>query len=174
MAWQQAGALGPEIWGACREGNSRWMFVLDYSQSVALWVSPRPWMSPGHARALRIYSIGSVIIATTLAVYFWGSFALGLIRHLFVKKVVLHFDNEESLPSFSGGEANSAYIPIVKDGSFIFPLLATDVSNVESRHIPWKCRYDLHNLTRDIGDEATSKGLTTSFSTIKYYGSTEM
>mmetsp|Transcript_11372 Transcript_11372/g.22828 ORF Transcript_11372/g.22828 Transcript_11372/m.22828 type:complete len:768 (+) Transcript_11372:268-2571(+) len=162
--WQGAKAMDGQVWGPCIiHASSR-------SDSIALWASPQPWMSVEHAQALRIYSIGSVMITLALALYFWGRGAVNLVYSLFCTNTVPPREDEDNLPLFSQKRSgHSAYIPQVKDSKFMFPLLATDLSLMGTRHIPWQCNYERTNLARDIGDEATQQGLIHAFSVVKRY-----
>jgi hypothetical protein len=163
--WQKAGARDGKVWTECVPHLST-----RNHYSLSLWASPQPWMSVEHAHALRIYCIGAVTITVTLALYFWGRSALNLVQNLFCTYVAPPRDDEDRIPSFSErGSEVSAYVPHSKTNDFMFPLLATDLSLLDTKHIPWQCDYDLTNLAGDIGEDATRKGLARAFSVAKRY-----
>lgn len=169
--WEEAGAHDENVWGQCTEYTSTRSSI----ESLALYASPEPWMSLEHARAIRIYSIGSIIITVTLSIYFWARSTLNLVSSLFCTHTVPVREDEEKLPTFTdGGSRYSAYIPQVKDSNFMFPLLATDLTLMDCANIPWHCNYELTNLARDIGGEATRKGLARAFSAVKRYSNSEV
>ena len=71
----------------------------------------------------------AIVITIFLFLYYWGRNILDLAKHLFLTKEIPKRPDEEKLPTFTdGGAGMSAYIPQVHDGSFMFPMLATDVS----------------------------------------------
>jgi hypothetical protein len=57
----------------------------------------------------------------------------------------------------------------VKDPSFIFPLFAADLSQVDPCHIPWVCDHRLQNVALDVGDDNDRAGLLQRFSVVKRY-----
>ena len=174
--WQEAGAGDGRVWRFCKEKKGLsavfgdWWNRRGAADSLAMWAEPKPWMSPGHQRACRIYSIGSLIITIALALFFWGRSAIDLARHLFYTKVIPKKEGEALLPTFTeGGSKFSAYIPQVKDPSYMFPLLATDISTMDTQNIPWACDYALNNIALDIGEEAVQKGLMRKLSVVQRY-----
>jgi hypothetical protein len=58
----------------------------------------------------------------------------------------------------------------VKDGAFLFPLVAVDLGDAARAHVPWRGDLALTNLTADIGAEAAALGLTRAFSVVKRFG----
>lgn len=169
--WQSAGAVDGRIWSLCKEPSAfllaRW--GLD---GVGLIANPEEWMTIAHSRALKIYSVFSIIITIVLFLYYWGRNILDLAKHLFFTKAIPLRPNEDNLPTFTdGGAGMSAYVPQVHDGSFMFPMLATDLSTMDTaQHIPWVCDYDLMNFANDLGPAATAQGLPKAFSVVKRYG----
>jgi hypothetical protein len=169
--WQAAGAADGRVWTLCKQPSpfllARW--GLD---GVGLIAKPELWMTVAHARALRIYSVFSIMITLVLFLYYWGRNILDLAKHLFFTKAVPPRPDEDSLPTFTdGGAGMSAYVPQVHDGSFMFPMLATDLSTMDTHlHIPWVCDYDLMNFANDLGPAATAQGLAHAFSVVKRYG----
>jgi len=172
-AWRRTRALNGDVWVHCVPEPTSLLGRRGHT-SLNLWLTPQPWMSEDHQRAIHIYSVGSVVITVTLLLYFWGRTALDLAKHVFCmnKTLTLEKPGEERLPTFSDhGGRRAAYIPTVMDGSFMFPLLQTDVTLMDEVHIPWLADYGRTNLASDIGLDATAQGLHHRFSVIKRYGS---
>ena len=169
--WQTAGAVDGRVWSLCKQPSAfllaRW--GLD---GVGLIAKPEEWMTIAHSRALKIYSVFSIIITIVLFLYYWGRNILDLAKHLFFTKAIPLRPNEDNLPTFTdGGAGMSAYVPQVHDGSFMFPMLATDLSTMDTaQHIPWVCDYDLMNFANDLGPAAIAQGLSKAFSVVKRYG----
>ena len=167
--WRNASANTDQVFGFC-EAQSNTVLGRRSKFGMKLFVEPQPGLTEGHAQAITIYSVGSVLITVLLVVYFWGRTALDMAYHFFYTHEVVARKDEASLPSFSDNPSRlSAYIPQVKDPSYMFPLLQTDTDLMDSRHIPWNCNYDNTNLTQTLGDENIAKGLHHSFSVVKRY-----
>ena len=156
------------VWEQCDAPTSIVATVNDF---LSAWVTtPRSYVDADHERALRIYSVGSIVIMIFLFIFFLGRNTWNLSHHLFYANVIDPKQDEENLPKFSEFKEATAYLPQVKDPSFMFPLLATDLSTVKLDHIPWVCAFDSMNLAEDIGEEAKGKGLAKRFSVTKHYG----
>ena len=164
----QNSTLGSDfVWEKCDESTSIVASIHDFLKA---WATTKSDVDDNHERALRIYSVGCIIILIFLFIFFLGRNTWNLSHHLFYTKVIAPKESEGSLPKFSEYDEATAYLPQVKDPSFMFPLLAVDLSQVNKRHIPWICEYNATNLTEDIGAEAKKKGLTRAFSVTKHFG----
>ena len=135
--WALQGASGPEVYKPCKSENGRENYPFARfikSVGIRLWVTPDPWMSDDQKHSIQIYSSGSILITTIHMLYFWGR---KLVKKMFCCRNRKRSGNEENLPRFSETwKRQSAYIPLVKDNSFIFPLLTCDISKMNTKHIP--------------------------------------
>ena len=135
----------------------------------SVWATTPCDMDSNHQRALRVYSIGCITITIFIFIFFLGRNIWNLSYRLFYTKVITPKENENRLPLFSDFNQATAYLPQVKDPSFMFPLLSTDMSFVNKNHIPWVCDYSAMNLAEDLDGMTKDEGLMGRFSAVKYF-----
>ncbi|CAM9582707.1 unnamed protein product [Chrysoparadoxa australica] len=110
-----------------------------------VWVVPtQPWMTDDQSSLVRIYSLVAIIATAIWGVVYFGKDAVYSIYRLYYgyyKPV----GKSQGIP-FSSVDGIQAYVPEVYTSSRPTPLLATDISQMDHRHISWKGDYSKFNL----------------------------
>eukprot|EP00586_Coscinodiscus_wailesii_P003443 CAMPEP_0172485718 /NCGR_PEP_ID=MMETSP1066-20121228/13867_1 /TAXON_ID=671091 /ORGANISM="Coscinodiscus wailesii, Strain CCMP2513" /LENGTH=987 /DNA_ID=CAMNT_0013251149 /DNA_START=47 /DNA_END=3010 /DNA_ORIENTATION=- len=134
---------------------------------------PLKWMSEGQERICRFYGWTSIAILALVCCIYIQKGLVGSIVRIFFKVYEPEGDAEGT--TFSNCRDIEAYIPEIRVSQIPFPLLACDISDIDTQFLGWEDpdrSFEFYNLLNDMERFLEDKEITggqVNFSTVKYW-----
>ena len=131
------------------------------------------WMTEGQEKILKLHCWTSVAVIGIAIVYiFFLSELAEKIKSIFVGTYepsgVLYGTDFSDVP----GEVFEAYVPQIQAKGFLYPIIACDITGLDSKFVGWRDEdgdHSEHVLFTDLPAEATTKKNAPIFSIMKHY-----